>query len=360
MIKIPTIKEISTRIIEDYRGKSGEGFTGPVVKAMAWAYAGCCRLLYQAVLSAHKDIFPATARDEVLITLGRQLGLTPVPPTATEAEGEIDAAPGTLIPVGTMFKSPTGCLFITQEECSVSTNKGLLKIKALTPGTEGLLRKGDKLTITTPVATAGNSCIITNITVLADNGEEMEAFRARLIERMKLRPQGGSPIDYIVWGKTVPNVTHIFPFRADAPGAPAKVYFLVDESTGSRIPTLTDIENLKAKYSEADKMPICSVVDVLAPSEIPVDITITGFTGELSYREFIEKDILRLLNTKHPYIRGVDKNNIPEHLTKGELLPIITRYGNLTDLNITVKGAGTVDYTLLQNEVLTAGTILWN
>ena len=79
-------------------------------------------------------------------------------------------------------------------------------------GAVGNADDGTALILVTPVNGLPSSGVADTLTGGFDT-EELETWRARVIERYYWTPQGGADGDYVVWAKEVPGITRAWTYR---------------------------------------------------------------------------------------------------------------------------------------------------
>ncbi|EFO4350467.1 baseplate J/gp47 family protein, partial [Escherichia coli] len=79
-------------------------------------------------------------------------------------------------------------------------------------GAVGNAEDGTALILVTPVNGLPSSGVADTLTGGFDT-EDLETWRARVIERYYWTPQGGADGDYVVWAKEVPGITRAWTYR---------------------------------------------------------------------------------------------------------------------------------------------------
>lgn len=85
-------------------------------------------------------------------------------------------------------------------------------IACLNAGTVGSADDGTLLILVTPISGLPSSGVTDTLTGGFDT-EELETWRARVIERYYWTPQGGADGDYVVWAKELPGITRAWAYR---------------------------------------------------------------------------------------------------------------------------------------------------
>ncbi|HFT1339753.1 TPA: baseplate J/gp47 family protein [Escherichia coli] len=95
-----------------------------------------------------------------------------------------------------------------------TSSGGVLRvpIACSTAGAVGNADDGTALILVTPVNGLPSSGVTDTLTGGFDT-EDLETWRARVIERYYWTPQGGADGDYVVWAKEVPGITRAWTYR---------------------------------------------------------------------------------------------------------------------------------------------------
>ncbi|HCP1667699.1 TPA: baseplate J/gp47 family protein, partial [Escherichia coli] len=95
-----------------------------------------------------------------------------------------------------------------------TSSGGVLRvpIACSSAGAVGNADDGTALILVTPVNGLPSSGVADTLTGGFDT-EELETWRARVIERYYWTPQGGADGDYVVWAKEVPGITRAWTYR---------------------------------------------------------------------------------------------------------------------------------------------------
>ncbi|EFB9677879.1 hypothetical protein E5C80_19785 [Escherichia coli] len=122
--------------------------------------------------------------------------------------GEPKAGVEHLEPYGFTARANSGA------EAVVLFPDGVLRvpIACSSAGAVGNADDGTALILVTPVNGLPSSGVADTLTGGFDT-EELETWRARVIERYYWTPQGGADGDYVVWAKEVPGITRAWTYR---------------------------------------------------------------------------------------------------------------------------------------------------
>ncbi|EPB8415518.1 baseplate J/gp47 family protein [Escherichia coli] len=102
--------------------------------------------------------------------------------------------------------------YTTTDDATSSGGVLRVPIACSSAGAVGNADDGTALILVTPVNGLPSSGVADTLTGGFDT-EELETWRARVIERYYWTPQGGADGDYVVWAKEVPGITRAWTYR---------------------------------------------------------------------------------------------------------------------------------------------------
>ncbi|TNV14895.1 baseplate J/gp47 family protein [Buttiauxella sp. B2] len=116
------------------------------------------------------------------------------------------------LPAGTQIQRDDQVTFTTT--ASVTASGGVLRVPVTADeaGTAGNTDDGIALRLGTPVSGISSTGYADTITDGADV-EDLEVWRARVMERFYYIPQGGADPDYIIWAKEIAGITRAWTLR---------------------------------------------------------------------------------------------------------------------------------------------------
>ncbi|WP_213322549.1 baseplate J/gp47 family protein [Klebsiella aerogenes] len=116
------------------------------------------------------------------------------------------------LPEGTQVQRDDQVTFTTT--MTVTAKDGLLRVPVTADiaGASGNTDDGTALRLGTPISGIPSTGYTDSLSGGADD-EELEVWRARVMERYYWIPQGGADPDYIIWAKEIPGITRAWTFR---------------------------------------------------------------------------------------------------------------------------------------------------
>jgi uncharacterized phage protein gp47/JayE len=279
----PTLKEVRGLVRDNVRAYlpgADASIPNSVLRVMSDAQGGLCHLTLQYVDWLSLQLLPDTAETEWLdrhgdiwlvnsdSTIGRK--------QATFAEGVVsfEGTSGAVVPAGSLITG-SNMEYETTAEITLGTVPTEAPVRALDAGIIGNLDEGI-LGCTVPGVEKASVVYITG----GVDTENDDNLRARILQRIRNPPMGGSQADYVTWAMSVAGVTRAWAAAEQGPGT-ITVRFLMDvlraEDDGwpqpEDIQTVHDYVNLKRPVAVKDTY-------VLAPIKEFVDVTIENLVPE--------------------------------------------------------------------------------
>lgn len=269
------------------------------------------------------DPFPAVAAElDVLVTVTNETGTLP---SGSQLLGEVNGV--TYLTIGAvLLDAPIVTVGVRASEDPNGSGGA---------GEIGNLEPGDVLNFANPLPNVARAAEVDVLTVVGVDGEDIEDYRVRVIDRFQRRPMGGAYSDYAIWAEGVPGVANAFPYTGD----PGEVDVFVEATTGTDgIPTqaLLDAVFDAIELDEnglASRRPANAFVNVLPIIRTGFDVTVVGLTADNLPQ--IQDDITeaqeKYFLSAEPFIVGL---NVPPRLDR---LAEVEVSGIVNDI---VKAAG--------------------
>jgi len=238
----PTTAEIRDNIVAQIQAALNQ--TIPLlpkafIRVLAAALAAVFILLYKYGGFIFLQVFVQTATNDAttingvtvspLTAWGRLIGVGN-PTAATRAELTIDVIvqnqTGTLPAGSQLVNASTGVTYITLATIALDAAVKAVDIRAGSDqsggggrGAIGNMEVGAVVSFANPLANVAQDTTVTVVVVTAADGEAVEAYRQRVIDRFQKRPQGGAYSDYEQWAEETPGIINAYPYT----GAPGQV-----------------------------------------------------------------------------------------------------------------------------------------
>jgi uncharacterized phage protein gp47/JayE len=355
----PTTAEIETEIIS--RIESAIGQTVPILpvafaRVLAAALSGPIALLYRVIAWAARQIVPQTADIEALTYLGDQYGLSRNPSVAAILSLSVAGDDGTEIPAGTIWTA-SGRTYSQTALAVIAGGTALASVKASDGGSAGNLANGATVSPSSPIAGVTSATVASTLTTGTDE-ETIDTFRARVIQRMRAQPQGGSAADYVRWALEVSGIAAAYAYRV---GTDVVVYPLIALDGAGRIPGAPKLAEVQAYLQAPERRPLCATVYALGATERTVSVTITGLSpADAATKAAIVSAIESYLYSRYPR-QYSDEPLATDTVAVAAIWSIIFAAGAVAAaVTMSVSGIGTAPtYVLAPGEIAAPGAVTW-
>jgi len=345
----PTLTEIIDRVLADLSsrmiGTDGAVLRRSVLGAIGRALAGSSHELHGRLDYLARQITVDTADAEYLERWASVWGVRRR--AAAFATGSVTFAGtnGATIPAGTLLRRQDGAQVETTAAATVATGTATVTARAREAGATGNTNAGAALVLVSPVSGVTSAATVAagGLTGGADT-EDDEALRARVLERIRLPPQGGAERDYRAWALEVPGVTRVWVAPQEMGAGTVTVRFVRDGDP-SIIPDPAEVA-VVADYI-AVRRPVTAEVYVVAPVAMPIDMTIQLAPNTAQVRAAVEAELRDLLR------RDAEPGGV---ILASRIREAISVAAGESDHVLIVPAGNVVQGT---GEIATLGTITW-
>lgn len=191
--------------------------------------------------------------------------------TAVRATVTATGINGSAIPIGAEMQRSDGRLYRVLAAATIAAGIAGVEIEAEDAGAQADLQPGMALTFTSPVAGVNAGLVVASVTNAGADEESDDQLRARLLDRVRQPPQGGTANDYVQWALAQPGVTRAWSYPQWMGLGTIGVTFVMDERADP-IPLAGDVA---AVQTALDLLrPVTAELFVFAPTSRPVDLTL--------------------------------------------------------------------------------------
>ncbi|HEU4604059.1 MAG TPA: baseplate J/gp47 family protein [Steroidobacteraceae bacterium] len=293
----PTLTDLRSRIENDLVSRLQIVTTvlrNAVVRIIARVVAGAVHGLHGHIAWAVRQIFVTTADQEYIDLHGSELKVDRKPATFAAGSITITGTDASLIPSGTRWLRKDGIEYETTADATIASGTATAAVICTTEGASGNADAGVALSIISPIAGVTSTAVVAVSGVT--NGvdvEKDEDYRARILQRKRNAPKGGSADDYENWALEVSGVTRVWVYRNPMGPGTVGVTFVLDNAVDI-IPDSTKVDEVQAYLDDPSRRMLCASVDVYAPTAQPLNLTIDGI-ADLDVRAAIEDELRDLL-----------------------------------------------------------------
>lgn len=383
-IEIPKLNDIYEQVLEDYASELNvdKSELGDSYIVRAKVQAGTLYNLYLYASKVQESMYPDIAEQEELERWGKLiLGRYPAKATQGIYTATVIVDGSTEINAQTQFISTAdsnspNVIFITDADYSLTGPSDTITLRCLTAGLDSKLNVGDKLKAIQPVYNANDEVEIATITTEPTNDEDIESYRADVLQAMRLVPQGGSPSDWALWASDNPSVRNVYTYLDNSEPGSLIIYVEATEENDAEgeligTPTQEVLDSLYALDSGVEdgyfivdpetgngRRPVTvRNLTVQSITHAAVSIEYEGLTNESETVPVLESAIEELLYDIRPFVAGADiisnKNDI---LTLGQILnasytALLATGDSFTGITMYVGGAEVSTYQFTEGEI---------
>ena len=376
----PTTKELSDQIIAQLESSLNQtipllpkAFNRVLSKSLSFVFI----LLYKYGGFIFLQIFvdTATIQDTEILgqtvsplkLWGRLIGIGD-PAAATSAELTIDITvtnqSGNLEAGTQLLNSDNGVTYIILATVVLDAPTVSASIKAVADqaggngsGSIGNLENGAIVSFANPLANVNQDAVVTATDVQGADGETTEAYRQRIKDKFRKRPQGGAYADYQEWATSVVGIINAYPYTSPNPGQVDVYSEATEESSGSPdgIPTGAQLQAvLDAVELDEDglatRRPATAYVNSYPITRRGFDVTVFGLVVDNPSQ--IQDDIETALNeyffAREPYIPGVSVPPRNDRITQSGVGGVVE--------DIVSANEGIFDSVALSSDAIPVGT----
>ncbi len=358
----PTITEIQAQIISDIESKTGQSvplLSKAVFRVISYALAGAVYLLYRFGAWAYYQIFTVYADREGLIAKGAEYGITLNPAQGWEGTATATGTDGTVIAVGTLYSYNSNVYRVTEEE-TIASSTATISLQSLETGDAVNLDDSTVINLVSPQTGLDSTATVTATTQTAEDEEDIEDFRTRILNRQQNLPQGGAIADYVQWALEVSGISEAYAFSPD-PGF-VNIYPLTDDDDpANRVPDAPKLAEVEAYVGSDLRKPLGAQIAALAFDELDFDVDIANLSPDsAAIRAAIETAIESYMYERRPQ-QYEDEVNLKHKVSAGEITKIAIDAGAQV-ATITLKNAGgspITSYTLEDDELAVLRALTW-
>lgn len=234
--------------------------------------------LYQASLAG--ELMPDTAQDW-LARHAAEWGVPQLQPLTALGNLIFAGAAGTVLPQAVEVYSPAGLRWQTSAAATIPASGAVaVPAEAQTAGTASNLPAGTVLALVSPVAGLNpQSAVVDSAGFVGGRDlEAVEAWRARILQRIRQRGQAGSAADYDGWARDAgAGYVAVLPRWIGAGTVGVAVLM-----PGPRAPSAAELARIDAAVQ--DRRPVTAVAVTLAGALSPVDFSLALSPDSVSTR----------------------------------------------------------------------------
>lgn len=312
------------------------------LKVIAKTVAGAADGLYSAIDVAADDIIYDTASEDALVRWAAIWGLPRKPPTPSKGIVVFTGGEGT-VSAGALLARADGIQYALDLDTPLIDGTGAGTVTCLSAGAMTNVADGTTLRLVQPIPGV-SSTVSTGGLSNGNDIETVEELLARLLERIRQTPQGGSEADYEEWALAVPGVTRAWVKPWWNGIGTVGVLFMCDDRTNP-IPQLADITAVQAAIDAV--RPVTAKTYAIAPVAVPLNFSIQLLPDTAAARAAVQAELQELIST----------TAVPGGTTLlSQIRAAISAAAGVTDY---VMQAPAANETVAAGSITTMGEITW-
>lgn len=270
----PTLSDLIERARADFETRlpgADARLRHSVLDVLARVHGGAAAGLYGYLDYLAAQILPDTADAEHLARHAAVWGIRRKGATPAVALATATGVDGTVIPAGAQARRADGELYALASAGTLAGGEAEVRVEAVLAGAAGDIEAGTLLTLTSPVAGVSATLTVTALETAGSDEEADDALRARLLDRIRQPPQGGSSADYVAWALAQPGVTRAWCYPQWLGLGTVGLTFMMD-GREAPVPLAGDVAAVQAALDLL--RPVTADLTVFAPATVAVDFTI--------------------------------------------------------------------------------------
>lgn len=290
----PTLPALISRVTADVVSRLE--LTAPLLardpaKVLAEVFANVVHGNYGYLRYIIRQFFAHLANEKWLARHGAEYG---VPRKAASfAVGSVDftGTDTTVIPAGTLLQTSAGAQYATDADVTIVAGVATASVTAVEAGIAGNAAAATALTLVSPITGVSSAVVASGGITGGVDIEPLEDWRTRILQRKRNTPMGGAASDYIRWALTVSGITRAW--VNDLGAGTVNVRVVMDDQPGTILPGQPKLDEVAA-YIDTQR-PVTASVNVLAPTLVPIDITIALTPNTTEVQTAVTAELVDLL-----------------------------------------------------------------
>tara|TARA_R110002074_G_scaffold253081_2_gene425059 strand:- start:7029 stop:8129 length:1101 start_codon:yes stop_codon:yes gene_type:complete len=306
----PTLSELRADTRDDFNSAiegADSRLAQGILRVIGDVIANLVFGLYAYLRWQYRQMFTDTADEDALVRDGEMRAVFRGVPSFAVGTVAVTGTNGATIEANAELATAGGTIVIVTEEATIEGGEAALAVVAAVAGAAGNLAAATSLSFTAAISGVNAAAAVAapGMAGGADK-EDLEAYRARVIERKQRPPQGGSANDYRVWAGEVPGVTRAWPSPKEQGIGTVTVRFMMDDVRADfgGIPQGDDASDYDEGTGDqalvfaymAARRPEGMDLYVCAPLAVALDLTITNLTPDtVAVKAAIEAELRDML-----------------------------------------------------------------
>jgi uncharacterized phage protein gp47/JayE len=287
----PTLSEITARNRGDIETRlpgADSALRHSVLDVLARMHAGAASSLYGYLDFLARQIMPDTADGAHLARWASIWGIRRKAAVAARGSATAIGVDGTEIAAGTQALRIDGAEYRVLTSVTIAGGSASLSIEAVEAGPDSDLTEGSTLTLGSAILGVNAALTVDEVTTAGVVEEDDASLLARLLDRIRKPPQGGSANDYRAWALAQPGVTRAWVYPEWMGAGTVGLAFVMDDREDI-IPLAPDIEAVQAALDVL--RPVTAELVVFAPTPEPLNVVLRLIPDTPAIRAAVEDEL---------------------------------------------------------------------
>lgn len=344
----PSLRTLLARVIGDVSSRTAGAayLDNAPERFLAISTAGVAHGMHAHLEWNGKQLLPTTAAEPGLTDWGSMLEVERNPAVKASGPVTFTGTNSTVLLAGTTLKAPDDSLFIVTIGGTVAAGSVVVTVQAVVAGVAGNLANGAALSLVTPVAGIDSTGLVSGAGLV--NGldlEELEDYRARVVEELRNPESGGGPGSYVKWAKEVPGVTRAWEFPLRMGIGTVSLAFVMDDRADI-IPLPADVLAVQTKLDSKKPLDMLAAY-ALAPLPQPVNMTVALTPNTVDVQDAVLVELRDHFLIEADFEGELEASRIDEAISgaQGETSHTISSIDSLVASAWHILTLGTVTFT---------------
>jgi uncharacterized phage protein gp47/JayE len=342
----PSLKTLIDRAIGDVSSRTqGSAYikTAPE-RILAIVMAGLTHGAYGMLEYLSAQLSPVTCGEAMLLRWGSALKLPRNAATKAVRTATFTGVNTTVLPVDRALVAADGSAWTVTIGGTVSGGSVTVTAEAGDAGSDGNLEPGAKLSLLSPLAGITTDGVVAAVVTDGSDLEDIEDYRVRVLDDLRVPPSGGGPGDYVKWAKSISGVTRAWEFGGRMGYGTVSLAFVRDDDV-SPIPDAGEIAEVQ-DYIDSVKPIDMRAAYVQAPVLLPVDMTIVPVPNTTAVKDAITAELTALFRDETDLEVSLPLSRIDEAISNadGETSHTITVISSLVPSTWQLLSLGSITW----------------
>lgn len=276
----PSLTDLYDRIAKDFSGRLLDGgpvATRSVIGVLSRVWAGAAHAMHGMLAWMFGQVFVDTAEAEYLERWALDWGMARKAAAPAAGNLAITGQAGAVVPAATLWIDQASGQQYAQNADAVLPASGtaMARVVAVDAGVAGNLVPGGELTLIAPIGGVESRGEVTAEGLTGGVDEESDqSLRARLLERLRRPPRGGSAADYVRWAREVPGVTRAWCYPLMMGIGTVGLCVVADDAPDGPLPSAELLARVR-EHIEPLRPATVKEWEVFAPETLEVDVRLS-------------------------------------------------------------------------------------